>query len=359
VSDGEDALIRWVRRRLKKKEEKDHLRDDTATLPASGSLVVTVDQQVEGIHFLPGLDPRIVGRRLLAVNLSDLAASGATPRWALLALQVPPRFDPKPLFSGLLEGCRRHGVSLVGGDVSRAGALAASLTLLGLRRRGAASLARDRARRGHALFLGGTLGESALGRILVEYGARWRHGRVELARSLGPLPPSMVLAARRAVKRHLLPEPQLALGQKLAASRGAGAAIDVSDGFAKDLHRLCVESGAGARVDAAALAAASPRGFDSLCEHLGLDPLSLRLAGGEDYVLLFTAPASSSVGRIAGVRRVGSIVPGSGVELVEDGRSHALSALGWDHLERVGRFSAAGPRRRGGRAGRPARRRGS
>jgi thiamine-monophosphate kinase len=331
---NEDELLGWLKRRLRTKKERDHLRDDTATLEGSGALVVTVDQQVEGVHFAPGLDARVVGRRLLAVNLSDLAASGATPRWAFLALQLPRGLDPKPLYAGLLAACRRHRVMLAGGDVSSGPALAASLTLIGQRAPGAAALSRDRARPGHALYLGGTVGESALGRALLERGARWTSGAVRLPRSLA-LPPPMVLAARRAVKRHLLPEPQLALGRAIAALPGAGAAIDLSDGFSRDLSRLCRESGVGARVEATALVRASPPGFDALCSRLRLDPDALRLGGGEDYVLLFTMAANTAPPGRFRCTKVGEIVRGHRIfRLDAAGRRETLAPAGWDHLLR-------------------------
>jgi thiamine-monophosphate kinase len=335
VSGGEERFVAWLRRRLPRPEL---IGDDTAELAARGRLIATVDQQIEGTHFAPGLDPRAVGRRLVAVNLSDLAASGARPRWALLALGLPPESDPRPLVEGVLAESKRHGLVLAGGDVAHAPALAAALTLLGEKDRGDASLGRDRARPGHALWLGGTVGESALGCELMLRGASVVGKTVLFSGQdedfqLGEL---LLGAARRAVLRNLLPAPQLALGRWLASlgSRRAGACIDVSDGVAKDLRRICTASGVGAEVDLPSLRAATSRGFESLAVALGLDPIAVALAGGEDYVLLFTLPAAITPPAAFRCVRIGWIVNGRSVVMIDrEGGRHPLPNLGWDHLE--------------------------
>lgn len=136
-------------------------------------------------------------------------------------------------------------------------------------------------------------------------------------------------SARRAVRRHLLPAPQLELSGWLAR-RPRAAAIDVSDGVALDLRRLGRESGVGAVVEAAALPLAA--GFPELCRRLGRDPLALALGGGEDYVLLFALPPGRHPPARFGCRRIGEIAAGRRLTLVVDGRRRALPALGWDHL---------------------------
>ena len=331
---GEESLVDWLRRQT---APGSAIGDDTAALPsASGTTVVTVDQQIEGVHFPAGIDPAMVARRLLAVNLSDLAASGAIPRHALLALAAPAGFDHRRFLRALIAAAKRHGVTLAGGDLARAGTLHASLTLIGEKRSGDASLGRDRARAGHAIWLGGTLGESALGRSLVARGARPRGGSVGL-------PPhfsnkgDLRTAAVRAVRRHLAPEPQLALGRWLAVlgPRRAGAAIDVSDGFAKDLHRLCAASRVGATIDAVALLSGAPAHLVELALKLRLDPAELVESGGEDYVLLFTLPREVEPPRRFGCREVGVVTRGRTVRLVDpEGRPRPLPPRGWDHLRR-------------------------
>jgi thiamine-monophosphate kinase len=324
---GEDRLLAWLRRR----PGTSLIGDDAAVLPGRGPLAVTVDSQIAGVHFPAALDPAITARRLLAVNLSDLAAIGAAPAYAFLTLAVPADFALRRFFLALLAACRRHGVELAGGDLARSGGagFAATLTLVGTRRPFSRWLRRAGARPGHALWLGGTVGESAAGRMLLAAGARWQRHGVTLPPSWR-VPPTIAAAARRAVRRHLLPRPQLALSAWLARRR-AGGAIDVSDGLARDLHRLCRESGAGAAVTAAALPRA--RGFSRLCERLDLEPVELALAGGEDYVLLFSLPSRVLPPPVFGCRRIGEITAAPGVRLRQGGTALKLPPLGWDHLK--------------------------
>jgi thiamine-monophosphate kinase len=153
--------------------------------------------------------------------------------------------------------------------------------------------------------------------LLIEHG--------ELAEAFS----SLHTAARRAVRRHLAPSPQLALGHWLG-EQTEGAALDVSDGLARDLHRLCRASGAGAEVEAGALPFADR--FAKLCAAIGADPMALALGGGEDYVLLFTLPEDVTPPLEFQARRIGRITKRKRVMLVQgDGRSD-LPALGWDHL---------------------------
>jgi thiamine-monophosphate kinase len=327
VNGGEEAFVAWLARRLP------GVGDDTAPLLPRRRTLATVDQQIEGTHFLPGLDPRLVGRRLLRVNLSDLAASGARPLQALVALGVPEEVDPRPLVEGLLVDAKRFGVRLIGGDVARSPVLSAALTLLGETARGAGSLARDRARPGQALWLGGPVGESALGCELLLREVAADPARLRLPQGLA-LPRNLRAAARAALRRHLLPEPQLALGRWLAArGRASGAAMDVSDGLAKDLGRLTTASGVGAELDLPALRRAVAPRHEALAAALGLDPIALALAGGEDYVLLFTLPPDAAPPPRFGATRIGRVSRGRALRLVDrDGHRHPMPRLGWDHL---------------------------
>lgn len=338
MSGGEEAFVAWLRRRL---PPPVLVGDDTAALPppARGHhYVVTVDQQIEGSHFASGIDPVLLGRRLLGVNLSDIAAAGARPRWALLTLALPPEADPRPIVEGVLAEAKRHGVALAGGDVARGELLAATLTLIGEKSGRDAPLTRDRARPGHAVWLGGTVGESALGCELQLRGAHLRGASISFAQGGKGFEPEKRLqpAARRAVRRNVLPAPQLELGRWLAGlgSRRAGACIDVSDGLAKDLRRLCTASGVGAELDLRSLHGAVPPRFDELAEALGLDPVAVALAGGEDYVLLFTLAENVAPPARFGARRVGRILAGRRLTMVDAG-GHALPLprLGWDHLD--------------------------
>ena len=241
--------------------------DDAALLRAQPGheLVQTTDALVEGIHFLPGSPPRSLGHRALAVNLSDLAAMGATPAWALLSLTMP-QIDESWLgeFSlgfGLLA--RTHAVALVGGNLSR-GPLSVTVQLTGQVLAGTA-LRRSGAKAGDELWVSGTLGDACVGRLTpaeAEPGAhaQWLRERSEY------------------------PTPRVALGEALRGH--ASACIDLSDGLLADAPRLAAASGCGAWLDVGQLPI-SP----ALRALEGERAWERALAGGEDYELLVAAPA--------------------------------------------------------------------
>ncbi len=320
----ENGLVAWLRTL----DPQSRIGDDAAFLPAGRERAVTVDHQIEGVHFVPDLHPAVVAERLLAVNLSDLAAVGATPRWAFLAFAGPPTTDRRALLRSLAAACERHGVELSGGDLARSERLHLSLTLIGERPPRGRWLRREAARPGDGLWLSGTLGESAIGRELVARGAR-------MTPEHSSLPPRLRLdadagrAALAAVRRHLRPEPATRLGVELGRRRRV-AAIDLSDGLSRDLDRLCRASGVGAVVEMDRLPLAP--GHEALARALDRDPLRLALHGGEDYVLLFTLPAGARPPRSASVRAIGRIVEGAGAALSLRGRTETLSPEGWDHL---------------------------
>lgn len=326
---GEDRLLVWLRSQL----GETLIGNDAAVLPDGGPFAVTVDSQIENVHFVSGLDPALLARRLLAVNLSDLAAMGAVPAWAFLALSAREGFDHRRFFRSLIATCRRHGVTLAGGDLAKSpGGTVATLTLLGTKPEDGRWLERSQARPGHDLWLGGTAGESAAGRILIGRGARKNGARVDLPPGFEASAP-LETAARRAVRRHLLPEPQLELGLWLGRQPEASA-LDVSDGVARDLHRLCRESSVGAEVISETLPLAHC--FETLSRVLGADPLALALGGGEDYVLLFTLPSGIAPPPGFGSRRIGTITREKKIVLRQAGARRPLSASGWDHLEQRG-----------------------
>ena len=237
----------------------------------------------------------------------------------------------------MLAAAREHALVLAGGDVAHTPLLITSLTLVGEKDRRDAPLGRDRARPGHELWLGGAVGESALGCELVLRGARARANHAVLLpkRKDLPLTEKLSKVARRAVLRHLLPEPQLLLGRWLAAlGRRAGSAIDVSDGLAKDLRRICTASGVGVELDLRLLQRTLPPQFEALAATLGLDPVALCLGGGEDYVLLFSLPAGVAPPARFGAHRIGRFTRSKRCLLLDGrGATHALPTVGWDHLE--------------------------
>ncbi len=289
--------------------------DDGALLSvAAGSeLAVSTDALVAGTHFFPDADPFDIGHKSLAVNLSDMAAMGAAPRWMTLALTLSEaQLDDAWLsgFSrGLAELARRHGVALVGGDLSR-GPLAVVIQLLGECPEGQA-IRRDGARPGDAVFLSGELGAASCALALLKAGR-------------APPPPDFSARLRR-------PEPRLELGVSL---RGlASAMIDVSDGLLADLGRLTQASGVGAAINIDAIPV-SPQ-LRALA--VPGDPWRHALAGGDDYELCFTAPERNwrklqALGRP--VHRIGAIVAAPGLRCHrEDGAEYRPAfAAGHDHF---------------------------
>lgn len=324
---SEDRLHTWLRKQLSD-QGFERLGDDGAILPAGGPWNLTVDHQIAGVHFPSDLDPARIARRTLAVNLSDLAAMGAQPRFAFLALSCPPTFDTHRFFSALLNACKHYGVELAGGDLARSHHVAAVLMVVGQLAPRGRWVRRNSGRVEDRLWLGGPVGLAPLGQHLVKRGASFVGRGIDLPRGLALSPAGQKLA-RRAVRRHLLPRPQLDLGAWLSRRRRA-AAIDVSDGLAMDLHRLCRESQVGAEVFTSELPV-DPR-FDELCSALQLDPLQVLLGGGEDYVLLFAISPRLQPPAIYGCSPLGRLVAGRRLSLHDVEGTHPLPTLGWDHF---------------------------
>ena len=297
--------------------------DDAALLAPSPDceLAVSVDMLVGGRHFLLDTDPERLGHKTLAVNLSDLAAMGATPRWALLAGALPAS-DAGWLGAfarGFFALADAHGVDLVGGDMTR-GPLNLCVTILGEVPTGTA-LTRSGARVGDDIYVSGTLGDAALAVAALT-------GRTVLGADS--------LAAARA--RLESPVPRIALG---AALRGvATAAIDVSDGLVGDLGHVLERARVGATVDLAAVPR-SPALARMLAGAERVQALECLLAGGDDYELCFTAPANAA-GRIAAIAaqlalpltRIGVIVEPEEGLIVHDEEGVPMAALprAYDHF---------------------------
>jgi thiamine-monophosphate kinase len=300
------------------------LTDDAALLDCAPGrcLVVTVDAMVEGVHYLADDPPDRVARKLLRVNLSDLAAMAATPLYYLLTTALPATFDDdwvRRFADGLAEDQKRYGVHLLGGDsVATPGPASLTVTAIGDVATGA-EIRRSGARPGDRVWVSGTIGDAFLGLKVLrgEY-------------------PHLAAAHRAAlVGRFQLPEPRTELGPRLAGI--AHAMCDVSDGLVADLGHICETSGVGAIV---------------LLPHVPLSPaaqavigaddaMRAQLAtGGDDYQRLFTAPAEAG-GRIASlaaelnvaITEIGTIETGQGVRLLGgDGRDIAVAASGWRHF---------------------------
>jgi thiamine-monophosphate kinase len=251
-------------------------------------LLVHTDLVVEGVHFKKqSLPAEAAGYKTLARGLSDVAAMGGDPRWALVSVALPSWARGEYIdefFRGFLKLARRHGVTLVGGDISRSRTFTADIVILGSAPRGRA-LRRDTVRPGDHVYVSGALGKAAASNYLAP------------------------------------PQPRLAVGRALRGR--ATACMDLSDGLSIDLHRMCLASQAAAEIDRIPVA----RGAT---EHQALH-------GGEDYELLFTSRTLIPA-RVASVRitRIGRIVEGPAGSITYKGRP--LAIRGWDHLgRRLGR----------------------
>lgn len=300
------------------------LQDDAALIdcPQGLRLVATADAIVAGVHYLPDDPPDLVARKLLRVNLSDLAAMAARPLYYLLTTALPPALGAEWLEGfarGLAEDQARFGVALLGGDsVATAGPAVLSLTALGEVAPGA-EVRRSGARPGDRLWVSGTIGDAFLG--------------LGLLRGAHPDLPEEDRA--ELVARFRLPEPRTVLGPRLSGV--AHAMLDISDGLVADLGHVCETSGVGAVVEAAALPL-SPTARRLAAAEPGLLP---RLAaGGDDYELLFAAPPEAE-GPIAALSAelglpltpVGRIESGAGVRLLDRrGRAIALEGGGYRHF---------------------------
>ncbi len=336
---AEDELTGWLRRRMPGGEL---LGDDAAYLTTTGDIAITVDQQIAGTHFPIDLDPACLGPRLLEVTLSDLAACGARPRWVFLAIAAPEGWRHRRFFEALGRACGRREVELAGGDLAAADRVGLSLTAIGDRPARGRFVRRSTARPGDRLWVAGELGMSALGRHLVAAGARPEGRSIRLPPGLLPSAPAtpgrplrttcraVHRAARRAVRAHLAPRARLAEGEWLGR-RHRAAAIDISDGLALDLARLCAESRVGAHLDPEAIRIAAS--LLPTVGHLGLDPLDLVLAGGEDYALVAALPPSVQPPTDLDFRPLGRVVSGSGLRF--QGSDRRIEPSGWSHLQGV------------------------
>ncbi len=295
--------------------------DDAAALePTPGSVTLaTSDMLLEGVHFdLALCDPVTLGRKSLSVNLSDIAAMGAAPRFCLLSLAVPQGISVEFLdafTTGFLQRADEFGVALVGGDTCASrGGVTISVTVLG-EQRPELVIPRSGARSGDLIFVTGTLGDAALGLKLLRSDER----------------------GGEAVLRHLDPAPRVREGMALAEARIPTAMIDVSDGLLADLGHILELSGAGARLDLARLPISAA--FDGRRAELTGDPFLFPLAGGEDYELLFTAPPEQMEAAMATLAPLGTRlsvigeITGTGVRVIgPDGRDYPVVARGYNHF---------------------------
>jgi thiamine-monophosphate kinase len=316
----EFSLIDRIRQRTA--QSRDDVRlgigDDAALLavPSGQELAVAIDTLVEGVHFPRDTAPADIGWKALAVNLSDLAAMGATPAWALLALTLPNADEA--FIDGVADGfaqlAQTYRLALVGGDTTR-GALTLSVAVHGFVPPGKA-LTRAGAQAGDVVLVTGTLGDAAAGLRLLQQSHR------NDAQS-GYL-----------IARLNRPTPRVAAG--LALRERASACIDVSDGLLADLGHICAASNVGAEIEAALL----PRSSALLDRFDDARSRDFALSGGDDYELCFTVPpqrvasVQADLAKLGcGATRIGRIVEGQGVKVRDaDGQWLEPAQQGWDHF---------------------------
>lgn len=331
---SEDDLVRMIRRLVARPGAPGVQRsigDDAAVLePTPGtSLVATTDMLIEDVHFRRRwAEPADIGWKAIAVNLSDIAAMGGTPRWALVALACPESTPPEEIeafYEGALALCDAYGVVIVGGDTSSStGGWIVNVMLLG---EAATPVLRSTARCGDVIAVTGALGRSAAGLSLLE--------RDAAPRGVTPALLAEVTGA------HLRPRPRVAEARWLAGTGGLTAMMDLSDGLATDLPRLVAESAAGATIHVEHLpVAVSTR---TVAAALGHDPLAWATGGGEDYELLVTCDRGafdrlrSGLGQVLGVEltAVGDITAGQGVRWLDDSGRDVAVAAGFEHFTRA------------------------
>lgn len=283
--------------------------DDCAVLRLGDrDWVAAADMLVSGYHFKEWASPEDVGYKAVAVNVSDVAAMGGTPRFILTSGGAADPETTFRCFQGVLEACEEFGVYPLGGDTTRADALTVDVAILG--ELSSAPVLRSGAKPGDLLAVTGELGASAAGFLALEGG------------DFGP---------ERLVRKHLRPTPRVEAG-KIAARLGASAMIDLSDGLASDVRHVCGKSGVGCRVDLSLLPIAEDT--RRLVESLGRNPEFLAATGGEDYELLIAAPEAvldELAEEMEEPLKVVGEVTGEGI-IFHRGGEPVEGLSGWDHF---------------------------
>lgn len=299
--------------------------DDAAVIKSPGArdLLLCCDLMVEGVHFRKEwAPPRLLGRKALAVNLSDIAAMGGVPRFAMVSIALPHGFSAKfidEIFGGLFDIADASGVSIVGGDTSSSpDSLFIDVSVIGDCVSGRA-ITRGGAEVGDFIYVSGSLGASALGLSLLEEGHRLEDDS----------------DFKDALLKHLAPEPRLNLGRAIGKAGLATAMIDISDGLSTDLWHLIDESNCSAVIKAVAIPIAESVLRVSMST---ANPLEMALDSGEEYELLFTSPPDKSceIAELAKaievpITRIGEIVAGDELQLETDDRLERLPASGYEH----------------------------
>jgi thiamine-monophosphate kinase len=320
---GEFGLIKHFRTRCAyaSPEILKGIGDDSAVIKGGkDKILITSDILLEGIHFdLSFTTFYQLGYKVLAVNISDIFAMGGNPKYFLLNLGVPKTYDSKnihELYSGIIKIAKKFGVAVVGGDTcaSRQG-LVLGGALVGYADR---IIMRSGAREGDSIFVTGTLGDSAMGLMILK---KVRTKNWKLRTSRFQVPSSQL----KLIKRHLMPEPEA-----LKNTEGVTSMIDVSDGLLMDLSHICDESKVGAIIYRDKIPVS--RELANAARELSIDPINLALRGGEDYVLLFTAPPDIRIKTKA--IRIGEIIKKGRFIIDSKGKRTLFKAEGYEHFKK-------------------------
>jgi thiamine-monophosphate kinase len=317
---GEKELISRIRKDFSKLHPQVlvGIGDDAAVFKHGKEfLIITKDLLFEGVHFLSSLHPPfLLGRKSLMVNLSDVAAMGGLPKYALLGLGLPPEMDSSWLeqyFAGFRSAAGEEGVALIGGDVSQTKKIAISVTVIG---EGKNIIQRRGAEAGHHVFASGSLGNARQGLILLKKGYKLGDNK----------------KADPFLQAFLNPSPPTTLGKELSRLKLASSMIDVSDGLSVDLSHLCEESGVGAEIHLDRLPL-SPE-----IRHFQRQPYRLALHGGEDYELLFSVPPRNlrSLSRLQNKHKItfiGRMIEKKKIFLIDrSGKRSPLKIRGYQHF---------------------------
>lgn len=308
---------------IKKAYGLDRIGDDCAVLPkdARSDLLLTADMLVENVDFrLDWTSPELLGAKVLAVSLSDIAAMGGSPRWSMLSIAVPEHLWRTDLLDRFYEGwhtvAKHYNVELIGGDISRSPQYLVFDSIVGGESIRGKAVLRSGARPGDAIYVTGCLGGAAGGLMLLESGSRYATADKE---------------EKHLIERQLRPVPRLDIAELLAREAIATSMLDISDGLSSDLHHLCKASGVGALIYADQI----PVDANLTSIHPTDDArIGLAVNGGEDFELLFTATAKELPMEIADkLRCIGQVTETQGVVEIEGpaGRS-VLPPRGYRHF---------------------------
>lgn len=314
---GELGFIEWVKMKFKApgKEVIAGIGDDTAVIKdKDGYLLVTKDLLIEDVHFKISFDPFLLGRKSIAVNLSDIASMGGEPLYSFLGIGFPKELSwqwIEGFMLGMRKICDEYGVFLIGGDTCSSPKLFVSITLIG---KSDKVVLRSSAKEGDYIYVTGKLGDSGAGLHILLNNLKSEDSHYKYL-----------------IERHLNPTPRVEEGRFL--KNIASSMIDLSDGLSADLHNLCRESKVGALIYADRIPVSEE--LKKFCSEIEEDPLKFALQGGEDYELLFTSPKelerkeaeSISATLIGRIRK-----KEEGIKIFKNGKEEDFPRSGWEHF---------------------------